>query len=202
MSEKTKKWLAAVGLFVVSIGLVFGISQTIYREPPKEVSVQAANAEETDIVVEMDVPDLSDEAKKDEKAVKEAKNGAAKEDAAEEKEMEEEETVNEAEPESLVHNGTQKLQENPVKNQVQKPVEPPALEAGAQINNPQEPPEYEKQPDESQEDTGDTITAHGQTKDGMIYIDGFGWIPDNGGGGSGTVAGDMYENGNKIGIMD
>ena len=40
------------------------------------------------------------------------------------------------------------------------------------------------------------------TKDGMIYIEGFGWVVDNGGGGSGTVADDMYENGNKVGIMD
>lgn len=43
---------------------------------------------------------------------------------------------------------------------------------------------------------------HGDTKDGMIYVNGFGWIQDEGGGASGTIADDMYENGNKIGIMD
>ena len=42
----------------------------------------------------------------------------------------------------------------------------------------------------------------GDTKNGQIYIPGFGWVQNNGGGGSGTVAEDMYENGNKIGIMD
>lgn len=35
-----------------------------------------------------------------------------------------------------------------------------------------------------------------------VWIPGFGWIEDNGGGNIGTVAEDMYENGNKIGSMD
>jgi len=35
-----------------------------------------------------------------------------------------------------------------------------------------------------------------------VWIPGFGWIEDNGGGNVGTIAEDMYENGHKIGIMD
>lgn len=35
----------------------------------------------------------------------------------------------------------------------------------------------------------------------MVYVEGFGWITDEGEG-SGIYADDMYENGNKIGIMD
>lgn len=35
----------------------------------------------------------------------------------------------------------------------------------------------------------------------QIYIDGFGWIKDEGGGNVGTISEDMYENGNKIGVM-
>lgn len=35
-----------------------------------------------------------------------------------------------------------------------------------------------------------------------IWVPGFVWIEDNGGGNVGTVVEDMYENGNKIGIMD
>ena len=42
----------------------------------------------------------------------------------------------------------------------------------------------------------------GDIKDGMMYVEGFGWVPYEGGGGEGTYADDMYENGNKIGIMD
>lgn len=41
----------------------------------------------------------------------------------------------------------------------------------------------------------------GETKDGMIYVDGFGWIPDEGGGSQGTKS-NMDPNGNKIGSME
>ena len=42
---------------------------------------------------------------------------------------------------------------------------------------------------------------HGDTKNGKIYVDGFGWI-DAIGDSQGSTAEDMYENGNKIGIMN
>ena len=42
----------------------------------------------------------------------------------------------------------------------------------------------------------------GDTEGSQIYIPGFGWVDNQGGGSSGTSAGDMYENGNKIGSMD
>lgn len=43
---------------------------------------------------------------------------------------------------------------------------------------------------------------HGDTNDkGQIYVDGFGWI-DNQGENKESKADDMYENGNKIGIME
>ena len=65
---------------------------------------------------------------------------------------------------------------------------------------PDTPPEYEEP--EGTKPLVDDTPKTGDTKDGMIYIEGFGWVVDNGGGGSGTVADDMYENGNKVGIMD
>lgn len=38
--------------------------------------------------------------------------------------------------------------------------------------------------------------------EGEIYVPGFGWVKDNGGGVSQETIEDMYENGNKIGSMD
>ena len=35
----------------------------------------------------------------------------------------------------------------------------------------------------------------------MIFINGFGWVGDEGGGGVCEPAPDMYENGNKIGYF-
>lgn len=51
-------------------------------------------------------------------------------------------------------------------------------------------------------DTSASEPKSGDKKDGKIYVPGFGWVEDNGGGGTGKTAGDMYENGNKIGSMN
>ena len=46
-----------------------------------------------------------------------------------------------------------------------------------------------------------TSTPSGGTA-GQIYVPGFGWVDDEGGGGTAIPAEDMYENGNKVGSMD
>lgn len=78
---------------------------------------------------------------------------------------------------------------------------PPAVEDEAALTDPAAPPKYEP--------AQTTVTAapepkadtpqHGETKDGKIYINGFGWVKDEGGGGTGYVDTEMYQNGNKIG---
>lgn len=78
---------------------------------------------------------------------------------------------------------------------------PPEVEDEAALTDPAAPPEYE--PPQT------TVTAapepkadtpqHGETKDGKIYINGFGWVKDEGGEVHGETAADMYQNGNKIG---
>lgn len=78
---------------------------------------------------------------------------------------------------------------------------PPAVEDKAALTDPAAPPEYEPAQTtvtaapESKADT----PQHGETKDGKIYINGFGWVKDEGGGGTGYVDTEMYQNGNKIG---
>ena len=42
---------------------------------------------------------------------------------------------------------------------------------------------------------------HGQTSGDYIYVNGFGWIFNEGGGGEGSVNYEMYCNGNKIGYF-
>lgn len=61
------------------------------------------------------------------------------------------------------------------------------------------PHEEVVQPSEAPTQAGEP--QYGDTQNGKIYVPGFGWI-DEIGEGQGTVAEDMYENGNKIGIMD
>ena len=69
----------------------------------------------------------------------------------------------------------------------------------ADTTKPDTPPTYEE-PEDTTPPADDTPKT-GDTKDGMVYVEGFGWLPDEGAG-SGTNADDMYENGNKVGIMD
>ena len=47
-----------------------------------------------------------------------------------------------------------------------------------------------------------TPKAGDKNSKGQVYFPGFGWVDDEGGGTSGTTAGDMYENGNKLGNMN
>ena len=84
-----------------------------------------------------------------------------------------------------------------------EPPEPPKIEDEEMLTNPDKEPIYE--PDQTgvkpQPETPSDTPKHGDTKDGMIYINGFGWVVDHGGGGIGEPAPDMYENGNKIGYF-
>lgn len=81
---------------------------------------------------------------------------------------------------------------------------PPEVADTAALTNPAEPPKYESEQIEIKpqvtESPSDT-PKHGDKKDGMIYINGFGWVVDNGGGGTNEYVYDMYENGNKIGYF-
>jgi hypothetical protein len=58
--------------------------------------------------------------------------------------------------------------------------------------------ETQKPPQSQAPHMGDVRVVDGEKQ---VYILGFGWIKDEGGENVGTVAEDMYENGNKIGVM-
>ena len=81
---------------------------------------------------------------------------------------------------------------------------PPEIDDKAALENPEQPPQYESEQVEVKpqitEPPSDT-PQHGDKKDGMIYINGFGWVPDEGGGSKSEYAGGMYENGNKVGFF-
>lgn len=183
MKDKTKKWLVIAGLAVVCAGLIFGISRVLYHEPVQESRIVEQEPEDTEVTVEIG-----------ETGIRQTESGEADT---------EESLVIEAEPQTTVNDKEQEIQKEPEKTENEKPKEAPALSEEADVENPETQPAYEEpKAEESKDKPEDTTPSHGDTKDGMIYIDGFGWIPNEGGGGSGTAADDMYENGNKIGIMD
>jgi hypothetical protein len=113
----------------------------------------------------------------------------------------EEPLVIETETGTSVNDREQEIQETPEKTEEEKPSEPPALSEGTATDQPDTPPSYEEEKQEEPAPAENQTPKTGDTKDGMVYVEGFGWITDEGEG-SGTYADDMYENGNKIGIMD
>lgn len=79
------------------------------------------------------------------------------------------------------------------------PFEPEKPVAQGDHTNPNQQPEYI--PEDTVKKSRPDTPKHGDTSGGKIYVDGFGWIDNHGGGGVGTTLDDMYENGNKIGQM-
>lgn len=180
MKDSTKKRLIIAGLAAVCVLLIFGISKVLYKEPVQTLPEESKPTEELELVVDTEeTGQVQDESESTEET---------------------KELVIEVETENNVESGEQEIQPDPKKTEDEKPEEPPALIEDADTTKPDTPPTYEE-PEETTP-PADNTPSHGDTKDGMIYIDGFGWVPNEGGGGSGSTADDMYENGNKVGIMD
>ncbi len=90
----------------------------------------------------------------------------------------------------------------PTQNTSGAPTDPPKIaDEKALTDHTKEPTYSSDQTTVTDPDTTSGTPKHGDKKDGMIYIDGFGWVVDEGGGGVCEPAPDMYENGNKIGYF-
>lgn len=94
----------------------------------------------------------------------------------------------------------------PTQNTSNAPSEPPKIEDENALTDHTKEPTYSSEqieitPPESSTNPNINPAMHGQRKDGKIFINGFGWVEDHGGGGRGEYAPDMYENGNKIGYF-
>lgn len=182
MKENTKKWLVIAGLAVVCVLLVFGISRVLYKEPVQSLPKESKNEEGKELVID--------------------------DQSSGETDRTEEETglVIDTEPEAeKIEDGQQAIQKEPEKTENEKPQEPPAPAEDADVTNPNTRPAYEE-PEKTTPPTNDKSTADntpktGDAKDGLVYVEGFGWLTDEGEG-SVINADDMYENGNKVGIMD
>lgn len=179
MKDSTKKRLIIAGLAAVCVLLIFGISKVLYKEPVQTLPEESKPTEEMELVVDTEeTGQVQDESESTEET---------------------KELVIEVETENKIESGEQEIQPDPKKTEDEKPEEPPALTEDADTTEPTTPPAYEE-PEDTTLPADDTPKT-GDTKDGMVYVEGFGWLPDEGAG-SGTNADDMYENGNKVGIMD
>ncbi len=117
-------------------------------------------------------------------------------------------TLTENDPEKeaadFIEGGGIEIEQNfPEPEKDNEPPAPPQIEDEAIITNPDTEPTYEPVQVEvkPQTEPPSGTPKHGDKKDGMIYINGFGWVVDEGGGGVGYTDTEMYQNGNKIGYF-
>lgn len=177
MSEKTKRRLAIAGAAVIGLALVVAIGMRFAKEPVKPDASSQEPVSSSDVA-----PEIQNNTEKKEVVVSPQPTP----------EPESSETLP---PQTDLPE--QKLQPDPVKPEA--PAKP-ELPKDVDTTNPSKPPEY-KPEDTEKKPAAESKPQGGETKDGKIYVPGFGWIDDIGEG-QGSTADDMYENGNKIGNMN
>ena len=189
-NEKMKKIAVVTALLVAGVFAVTGICLSLKKEEPQYVAEQLAEPEMTaepvkaDISTDIPQPPVIPEIVISTETVQEPANDG---------------------PE-------QSIQSAPEKTEDLKPQEPPAEAEDTEKDVKENPPantEIPAQPTpEPAVNPGNTPSEstgtpqNGAVTDGKIYIDGFGWINYNGGKSEVVQDGEIYENGNTIGIMD
>jgi len=191
LTDKTKKRLTIAGLGVVCVVLVIAIASQFKTEKPKEALFQPSSTVSDAASPSGVIPDLSaDPFKTPEVTVP---------------------SINQDEAFSKpTDTGDSSGTEQSIQAEVTKPSQPPKEVLTDPSKTPDgkkvdavKPVEHDKvtKPASS---TSSSEPKSGDKKDGKIYVPGFGWIDDNGGGGSGTTVGNPGDEltGNKVGSME
>lgn len=188
LTDKAKKRLTLAGLGLVSIVLVIAIASQFKTEEPKDALIQPSSAAAGEVSPGTEIPTSSTAPTIPDVSVQPIEPSAT--------------------PSQPADTGDSTGTDQSIQAEVTKPTEPPQEVKTDPSKTPDgekvetvTPVEHDKVTKPESTPAPDTPKA-GDKKDGKIYVPGFGWIEDNGGGGSGTTAEDMYENGNKIGDMD
>ncbi len=194
LKSRQKKWMMIAGGAVICIALAAAIGSQFKKQPRAGDVILPGETEPSQIIL-ADLPPKADvkptEQEKVEELVIHMENGNMEtmegilpsQTDQEEQKLQEEVIKPETLPEEVLHDPARK----PDGETVEGAPEAVPHEEGTR---PEEPVVAEGTP------------QAGDTSGGKIYIPGFGWVENQGGGASGTTAGDMYENGNKIGAMN
>ena len=92
--------------------------------------------------------------------------------------------------------------EVPIAETPQKPAEPekPVVKDAGALKNPDTPPVYNKEQTTVEKKSSEPKS--GDKKDGKVYIPGFGWVVDEGGGGKGEVVDSDGDINKQVGQMN
>ncbi len=179
LTDKTKKNLTIAGLGVVCVVLVIAIALQFKPEGPKEESVQPSSM--VSDTISPSTPSI-EPSKAPEVNVQPIDPTIA--------------------PVQSTDTGDSTGTEQSIQAEVTKPPEPPQ----EVLTDPSKTPDGENvdKATKQKNNTSPSTPKSGDKKDGKIFVPGFGWIDDNGGGGLGTTVGNPGDEltGNKVGSMD
>ncbi|MDL2294715.1 hypothetical protein LJC60_08860 [Ruminococcaceae bacterium OttesenSCG-928-D13] len=191
MNIRTKKWLLVAGCLAICAVLVVLIGSSFSTEPVQDDPIIAASDLGGDVTVSPDTtPSGSDvtEPAVDTPAVviKPSTDIPVKTEGG---------TVSSGPDQTIQPDVTKpKVDEDAL-------TDPSKTPDGQEVSEPPAPVDHDNVPPPANPPASSKPSG-GETEGGKIYVPGFGWVDNQGGGGQGTDAEDMYENGNKIGIMD
>jgi len=186
INEKTKKVLTIAGCTIVGLVLVVAIGSQFAKAPEDVDTLPSSAAVVSDVN-----PSIDTDTSTGEKDIVMKQNTDSTE-----------ETIDES-----------PAQTDQSEQSIQPEVTKPATPSEKQKTDPTQKPDGEKVTGTPKAEDHDNVTPAadtkkkenepqgGETQNGKIYVEGFGWIDDVGEG-QGTTADDMYENGNKIGEMN
>lgn len=184
INDKTKRRLIVASGLIISVLLIVLITNQLKKEPTEDAVLPNQSIETNDIIVEK--PVITE--KEDEIIVPEIK--------IPEDEMIDNGAIDTGTEQTI--QGDVEKPKDPTKEQLTDPTQKPN---GEKVETQPEPVDHNKVEKPTETPKSNDEPQGGDTNNGKIYVPGFGWIEDVGEG-EGTVAEDMYENGNKIGNMD
>ena len=201
MTMKTKRGLAVGGGTVFCAALAVLIAARFAPEPEATAPDTSDTSSTTSISVEIST--AKREETKPIEIEKPAESTIAPDDSTPTKSDPEKEAADFIEGGGIEINQDFSEPEKPESDIQSEPPAPPQIKDEEMLTNPDKEPTYEPEQTEvkPQPETPSDTPKHGDRKDGMIYINGFGWIKDEGGGGIGYTDNEMYQNGNKIGYF-
>ena len=191
--DRIKKRLIVLGGLIVCIILLNLISLQFKKEPIMADILPVQTEETTSIIIEK--PEEESVITKGEDDIIVTRIETTVIDMTE---ITEKETTTDVVTEQTIQTNVEKPKE-PTEEQLTDPSQKPD---GEKVETPPVPVEHNnvEKPAET-EGSGNEPQAGDTNSKGQTYMPGFGWI-ENSGENQGNVAEDMYENGNKIGIMD
>ena len=190
LTDRAKKRLTLTGLGVVCVVLVIAIVSQFKTEQPKDVPINPSStiSDAANPLTEIPTPSV-DSNKTPDVTVQPI-----------------DPIVTPAQSTGI---GDSTGTEQSIQAEVTKPTEPPQTAKTDPSKTPDgqkvdkvTPVEHDKVTKPQSSTSSSTPKAGDKNEKGQVWFPGFGWVDDEGGGTSGTKAEDMYENGNKIGVMD